>query len=91
MANAEAITEMDVIGYDLAVPPPLLMLRSPGSNSIVVSWSSLSTQFALQINTDLTTTNWLPGNYAISTANGTNQSATIGPPLTRKLFFRLKQ
>jgi hypothetical protein len=70
------------------VGPPTLTVASIGSNTFVISWSSFSTGFALQTNSDLTTTNWGPSGYNISTTNGTNESATI-TPLPGNLFFRL--
>jgi hypothetical protein len=69
---------------------PILNITPTNSNSIVLSWSSSSTNFAVQTNADLTMTNWVSSGYAISTVNGTNQSSII--PLTSgNRFFRLQQ
>jgi hypothetical protein len=89
--SAGDITEMDAIGWDLAVPSPGLLLKRTGSNSLILTWTSLSTRFTIQTNSTLTTTNWVAANYAITTTNGTNYSATIPGPLTGRLFFRLKE
>ena len=73
------------------VGPPTLTIQSTSPNTVVLSWSSFSTSFAFQTNSDLTTTNWLPAGYTISITNGTNESTTITPPLSGNLFFRLIQ
>jgi hypothetical protein len=72
------------------VGPPVLAIASVGPNQIALSWSSFSTGFALQTNSDITTTNWRPAGYTISTTNGTNESTTVTLP-AGKLFFRLIQ
>ena len=73
----------------IIVGPPTLSIASTGSNTLVISWSSLSTGFTLQTNSDLTTTNWFPASFPVSITNSTNQSITITPP--GNLFFRLIQ
>ena len=65
--------------------PTLTITRS--GNSVIVSWLSSTNGFTLQHNSNLATTNWTAGGYAIST-NGTVESITISPP-TGNLFFRL--
>ena len=90
-ASAGDITEMDVIGWDRAVPPPALKVARTGVSSINLTWSSQSTKFAIVTNSVLTTTNWVAANYAITTTSGTNFSATIPVPATGRLFFRLKE
>jgi hypothetical protein len=72
------------------VGPPTLTIASTGSNTVVISWSSFSTGFALQTNSDLTTPNWGPAGCNISTTNGTNECATLTPS-PGNLFFRLIQ
>jgi hypothetical protein len=73
-----------------SIVPPLLTITSTATNGIVISWSSFSTGFVLQTNSDLGTTNWGTSSYPISIANGTNASTTIDS-LPGNLFFRLKQ
>lgn len=68
--------------------PPTLAITLNGNNP-VVSWSSFSTSFTLQTNSDLTTTNWSPIEYPISVINGTNLSVTVTSPPLGNLFFRL--
>ena len=51
--------------------------------------SSPVSGFVVQTNADLTSANWRPANYAISTANGTNYSTTIDLLPAGNLFFRL--
>jgi hypothetical protein len=74
----------------MPVGSPTLNIQDAGTNAIL-SWSSFSTGFALQTNTDLTTTNWGNSAYPISILNNTNESVTITSPPPGNLFFRLKQ
>jgi len=71
-------------------PPPELTIASVSPDAVAVSWPSSATNFVLQTNADLTTTNWGISSYAIST-NGQAESVTItsAPPVN--LFFRLIQ
>jgi len=73
------------------VGPPTLTIAPVKTNALVISWSSFSTGFVLQTNSDLTTTNWAPASFPVSIANGTNQSTTIIPSPSGSLFFRLEQ
>ncbi len=84
LANTLTVLTQTIVG------PPTLTITSTNSNSLVISWSSFSTGFALQTNSDLTTTNWVPASYTISNTSGTNESVTITPP-PGNLFFRLMQ
>jgi hypothetical protein len=68
---------------------PRLSITPTNSDSFVLSWASFSTGFVLQTNSDLTTTNWVPAGYTIS-SDGTNQSTVISPG-PGNMFFRLKQ
>ena len=83
-ANTLTVLTQTIVG------PPMLTITSTNSNTFVISWSSFSTGFALQTNSDLNTTNWVPASYTISNTNGTNESVTITPP-PGNLFFRLVQ
>jgi hypothetical protein len=84
------MVEMDVIGYDRVFAPPSLMVRLNGANNLLIFWSSPSSGFVLQTNSDLATTNWFPANLTVSMTKGTNYSATLSPPSKGNLFFRLK-
>ena len=66
---------------------PLLTIRLTTTNTAVVSWPSPSTGFALQHKADLTTTNWLAAQQAV-TDNGTNRFIIVNPP-TGTRFYRL--
>jgi hypothetical protein len=66
---------------------PTLTVTHSGNN-VIVSWSSPSTGFELQQNSNLATTNWTTTVFTISD-DGTNKSITITSP-TGNLFFRLK-
>jgi hypothetical protein len=67
---------------------PLLSIVFQG-NSVIVSWPSSATNFTLQQNASLATTNWMTSIYPVST-NGSLDSITISPPAGH-LFFRLFQ
>ncbi|HEY4414514.1 MAG TPA: VCBS repeat-containing protein [Verrucomicrobiae bacterium] len=79
-----------VVFTQVIVGPPVLNIQPVGTRT-VVSWSSFSTGFALQTNTDLFSTNWENAGYSVAFVNGTNQSITITSPPPGNLFFRLKQ
>lgn len=71
--------------------PPVnypLNIAPTGSGAFTVSWPSAASNFVLQTNADLTTTNWGPANYLIST-NGATESVTAHPLPSGNLFFRL--
>ena len=88
--SPEDIIEMDALGYDLAVGPPTLAIASDLSNTLLLSWTSLSTIFKIQTNSSLATTNWGIANYPIVTSNGTNHTASLALP-KGNLFFRLME
>ncbi len=88
--SAADLIVMDVIGYNRVFTPPTLQVARSGLN-LMISWSSTLSNFILQTNSDLATTNWSPANLSVSTANGTNYSATISPLANGNLFFRLKR
>ena len=72
------------------VGSPTLTIKRTNTNTCAVSWSSFWPGFALQTNSDLTTTNWKTSGYTISTS-GTNQSTTVTSSPLATLFFRLAQ
>src|ERR1017187_8634000 len=84
------IIEMDALGYDLAVGPPTLAIASGLSNTLLLSWPSLSTIFKVQTNSSVATTNWGIANYPIVTSHGTNHTASLALP-NGNLFFRLME
>jgi hypothetical protein len=59
---------------------------NPSSNNAIVSWPSSWTNWTLQQDSDLTTTNWSASSGVSD--NGTNKSLTISSP-SANLFFRL--
>jgi hypothetical protein len=66
---------------------PLLTITHSGNN-VVVTWSSPSTGFALQQNSNLATpSGWASFNGTV-TDNGVTKSVTNSPPIGN-LFFRL--
>ncbi len=66
--------------------PPLTILGTT-TNAVLVTWPSPSPGYALQQNSDINTTNWLPVLPA-PVDNGTTKTVIITPPSGRK-FFRL--
>jgi hypothetical protein len=67
---------------------PLLSIFRTATNTVVVSWTSPSTNFSLKVNTNLTTTNWTATEEP--TDNGTNKFIIVNPPLGGR-FYRLSQ
>jgi hypothetical protein len=65
--------------------PPLSIIRTD-TNTVIVSWPSPSTGFNLQVNADLSTTNWASGGVPID--NGTNKFVIVNPPVGNR-FYRL--
>ena len=66
---------------------PLLTISHTATNTAVVSWPSPSTGFALQQNTNVTSTNWTTPSETI-TDNGTIKFIVVNPP-TASRFYRL--
>ena len=69
----------------LPAPPSLNIAKSGGSYKI--SWLASATNFVLQQNSNLATTNWSTNSLAISN-DGTNKSVTI-IPAAGSAYFRL--
>jgi hypothetical protein len=65
---------------------PLLSI-SRTNNAVMVSWSSTTTNWILQQNTDLNSTNWVTAPDAI-TDNGTLKFIIVNPPAVNR-FYRL--
>jgi hypothetical protein len=68
---------------------PLLSVWRTTTNTVVVSWPSPSTGFALYQNTNLSTTNWVSPPETVHD-NGTNKFILVNPP-TGNRFYRLKK
>ena len=68
---------------------PPMIIAFPNASTVVVSWPAAVTNFALQTNSNLATTNWVNFGGGLQT-NGTVESLTIIPP-SGWLFFRLKK
>lgn len=68
-------------------PSPSLFILPTTTNSVVVYWPSPSTDWKLQYNTNLATTNWTAYTDPISD-NGITRSVVVTPPSGSK-FFRL--
>ena len=60
------------------------------TNTLLLSWTSLSTIFKIQTNSSLASSQWAIAGYSVVTTNGTNHAASIAAP-DRNLFFRLKK
>ena len=64
-------------------PPPAVLSIANATNGIVVSWPSVLTGWTLQSSDSLTSSNWT------NCPSVSGNSATINPPSTGNLFFRL--
>jgi hypothetical protein len=74
-------------------PPPTFtptLAINPSSNSMTVSWPSVSPGWSLQQNPDLATSSWSPSGYSgyPIADDGKNKNLIVTPP-TGNLFFRL--
>jgi hypothetical protein len=67
---------------------PVLSITLTATNTAMVYWPSPSTGYSLQVNTDLTTTNWVAPPETV-TDNGTIKLIIVNPP-TGKRFYRLQ-
>ena len=67
---------------------PLLGIILTSTNTVMVHWPSPSTGFSLQVNTNLTTTNWVPPGEDIQD-NGTLKYLIVNPPAGNR-FYRLQ-
>ncbi len=66
---------------------PVLNIKLTTTNTAQVYWPTPSTGFSLQVNTNLTTTNWVTP-AEIVTDNGTIKFIIVNPP-TGQRFYRL--
>ena len=80
---------MDAIGYDRVFPVPTLRITPAANTNLVISWSSRSSGYIFETNSELATNNWSPATLTITTTNGTNHSANVSVPAKGNLFFRL--
>ena len=69
---------------------PVVGINPGSSNQLVISWPAGVTNFIMQTNGNLGTTNWGNYNGAVITTNGTAEQIVI-IPTNQNLFFRLKQ
>jgi len=67
---------------------PLLSIKSTTTNTVQVYWASPSPGWNLQVNTNLTTTNWVPPLESVQD-DGTIKFIIVNPPAGNR-FYRLK-
>jgi hypothetical protein len=67
---------------------PLVRIKTTGANAVMVYWPSSSTGFHLQVNTDLTSGNWMDPSQTVND-DGTNKYIIVTAP-TGNAFYRLK-
>ncbi len=67
---------------------PLVRIKMTGANSVMVYWPSSSTGFHLQVNTDLSSSNWNAPSQTVND-DGTNKYIVVTAPIG-KAFYRLK-
>jgi hypothetical protein len=77
---------LDNVSVMPAAPPLNVSLSS--SNTLVFTWTGLTTGFLLQANTSLGTTNWVTLTNAPATAGSSNQ-IILHTPISGSLFYRL--
>jgi hypothetical protein len=73
--------------------PPLAFnqILQTGANTIALGWPAVvGGQYQIQVNTDLTTTNWVNTGGIIS-ARLTNVVAQVSMPTSTQAFYRLIQ
>jgi hypothetical protein len=68
---------------------PALGIRLTSTNTAVVYWPSPSTDFSLQVSSDVSTTNWTAVAETIND-NGTEKFIIVNPPAGKR-FYRLKK
>jgi len=91
MAGGNFILDGGFWGIFAAVQTPgsPLLTIQPAFPNVIVSWPvTVSSNFSLQKNSDLSTTNWAGFGYTVVTNNGSN---TVTVPVTGNTYFRLKQ
>ena len=67
---------------------PVLSIKLTTTNTAMVYWTSPSTGYSLQVNTNLSTTNWVTPSESV-TDNGTIKYIIVNPS-TGNRFYRLK-
>jgi uncharacterized repeat protein (TIGR02543 family) len=67
---------------------PLVGINSGSANQLTISWPVGITNFVIQTNANLSTTNWSNYTGTVMTTNGTVRQIIINPT-NRNLFFRL--
>jgi len=67
---------------------PMLGIVLTTTNTALVYWPSPSTGFNLEVNTNLTTANWVTNSQSV-TDNGTIKYILVNPPAGNR-FYRLK-
>jgi len=73
--------------FEIILPSSPSLGITPSGGGVKISWPSSATNFVLQQNSNLATTNWSTNSLAISN-DGTNKSVNI-VPTTGNAFFRL--
>lgn len=69
---------------------PLLTIRFTQTNTVVVSWPSLSSGYSLQQNSAVNTTNWNTPPESV-TDNGTNKFIIVNPPTGNRSYRLFRQ
>ena len=80
-------SDFTTIKYSSSIPPSLTIARTT-TNTLAVSWPSPSTGWNLQVNPNLTTSNWSTPNETV-VDNGTLKFIIVSPPTGNRLY-RLK-
>lgn len=80
--GSNELAALDVIGYTIAVPPPILKIVRSGTNRFMLSWSASYSGYTLQENTNLQANTWVA-----SVTGSTNPAIIVSTPARK--YYRL--
>ena len=81
--GSNELAGLDIVGYTLAVPPPLLKIVLSGKNKFTLSWAGGGNGYMLQENTNLLAS----GSWVNSASGTTNPTMIISTNIIK--FYRL--
>ncbi len=76
-----------VLVLESTLDPPTLSISLTATNTVVLTWPAIWSDYTLQQNSDLTTTNW--GYTTNPITQGSNEFEVIISPLVGQQFYRL--
>jgi len=81
--GSNELAGLDIVGYTLAVPPPILKIAPSGKNKFTLSWSGGGSGYMLQENTNLLA----PSTWVNSVTGTTNPATIVSTNIVK--FYRL--